>query len=479
MEAEVVLRRTAGAIGAVATVCALGLVQVVGTVPAGAATTGPGSYQGAAKGAALVVTLGGQTLTSGSTSVSGDSSPTASATGAGELLPVLVGSQSATASQVGADQSLPQACGTPSGLNVPAPLSSLVGIGTACGSAGASIDGSGEPAATATGSAADVSVGLGTLLSQVVTAGSPLAGALQGILGSLPTLPTGGLSLSSLLTQLGASAASATGLLSVTAGATSSALTTTASTVTTSSNATGATVSLLPGVGASGAPLLSISVGASHVTAALDRGTGVGTATATPALVAVTVGTAATGTHTVDIAPGQSQTFLAGTPLASTVTLGAGSVTHGAGGASATDGGLVLDLAQGVDGGFEVDLASGTASVGGAASAAPVVPAAVPVVPVPAPTASPVPETAAPTVIPDVTVVHTGEPWGGALPAVGAAFAFGLALFYRRRLMSLVPALGRLGAGRVHGALSGLVHHVVGRPDGRGPGGRGPGGEES
>ncbi|MHB1718270.1 MAG: hypothetical protein ACYCV5_13230, partial [Acidimicrobiales bacterium] len=200
----------------------------------------------------------------------------------------------------------------------------------------------------------------------------------------------------------------------------------------------------------------------------------VATATDSPALVSVTVGSPATGAHTVSIAPGQSQTFLAGTPLASTISVGAGTVTQGTGSAGASATGVTLDLGQGIDGGIEVDLASGTASVSGVAPAAATPSAALPFSAPPAPAPA--------TVIPDVTTVHTGEPWGGSLPLVGAAFGLGLALFYRKRLTSLVPALGRVGrtgrAGRTGGP--GMSAGGARRPEAQPPGstGRRPSGPE-
>ncbi len=446
------LRRTTAVTVGAATLAWL-LAGLAGAEPAGAATSGPGSYQGSASASALVVSIGGQKLTTGASAASSTSAPTATSSGEGELLPALVGARTATESTAGATDALPQSCGTPSGLAIPASLTGLVSLGIACGSATASVTTAGLPSASGNGSAASVSIGLGSLLDQVVTSGAPLAGTLQGVLGELPTLPSGGLPLGSLLTQLGASSTSATGLLSVTAGTTTSSVATTGTVLTSSMAASGATVGLLPGVGVSGGPLLSVQIGASKAAATLDRQNAAATATDAPALVSVTVGTPATGAHTVSIAPGRSQTFLAGTPLASTVSVGSGTVSQGTGYASASATGVTLDLAQGIDGGIDVDLASGTASVGGTA------PAVVPPMTLPYSASA----SSAPSVIPDVTTVHTGEPWGGSLPVVGAAFALGLALFYRRRFASLVPALGRIGGVKRAAWMGGLRMWIAGR----------------
>ena len=251
------LRRTTAVTVGAATLAWL-LAGLAGAEPAGAATSGPGSYQGSASASALVVSIGGQKLTTGASAASSTSAPTATSSGEGELLPALVGARTATESTAGATDALPQSCGTPSGLAVPASLTGLVSLGIACGSATASVTTAGLPSASGNGSAASVSIGLGSLLDQVVTSGAPLAGTLQGVLGELPTLPSGGLPLGSLLTQLGASSTSATGLLSVTAGTTTSSVATTGTVLTSSMAASGATADLLPGVGVSGGPLLSV-----------------------------------------------------------------------------------------------------------------------------------------------------------------------------------------------------------------------------
>ncbi|MDA8341082.1 MAG: hypothetical protein M0007_02490, partial [Actinomycetota bacterium] len=180
----------------------------------------------------------------------------------------------------------------------------------------------------------------------------------------------------------------------------------------------------------------SVTVGKATATSSLDRGTAAGTASVDPGLVSITFGTAATGVHTVTIAPGQSQTFLAGTPLASTISVGSGSVTQGTGAATAVAHGVTLDLLQGVDGGITVDLATAGTSVSGAAPAAP---AALPFTPgTTTPSPAPAP---APAQIVGATSVHTGEPWGGAAPIVGVALASGLALVYRRRMVRIVRSL--------------------------------------
>jgi hypothetical protein len=431
------------------------LVGVMSVIPwattAGAAASGPGSYQGSASGDALVVTVGGTKLVGGDTTATDASTPSADATGSGQLLPMVVGNQHATVTTNGGTQSLPQACGTPPLPSLPAPLGSLLTLGLGCGAAQASVDTTGQPTSSGTGSAASLGVGVGNLLTTVVTAGSPLYTALQGVLGTLPTLPVGGLSLGSLLTTLGVSAASTTGLVSVNAGSSTSSVTTTATAETATSTDSGATINLLPGAGANGGPLVSITVGQASSTATLDRGTANGTATANPALVSVTVNTPLAPPVNETVAVGATDTLLAGTPLASTIAVSSGTTTQAAGSASATSHGVTLDLLTGVPGGpVTIDLATGTASVGGVAPAA-VVPATTP--PAPAAVVTPAPAPApAPAVVPGVTIVHTGEPWAGSLPLVFAALALALGslLVWRRRVVATVGRVAHrmVGSGR-------------------------------
>ena len=410
--------------------------------------TTPGSYQGSASGDNLVVTVGGTKLTGGDSTVTDSSSPSSAAgTGSGQLAPDVVGSQSAVATADGSTQNLPQVCATPAVPSLPAPLGSLFTIGAACGSAQASVDPNGLPSSSATGSAGDIGVGVGNLLTQVVTAGSPLAGTLTTLFGSLPTLPVGGVDLSTLLTQLGVSAASTTSLLSVTAGSSTSSVTTDASSVTATSSASGSTIDLLQGAGAGGGPAVSISVGKAAATATFDRGTATATASVNPALVSVTVSSALTPAQTIAVPVGSSYTALAGTPLASTISVGSGTTTQSGASASADAVGVSVDLLTGVDGGIDADFSSGTASVAGVAAAAPVAAATTTTTTPAAVTEATTPVTPTPAVVPDVTAVHTGEPWAGSLPLALGAFVLGLVLLGRRRLASLIGSLAHHGAG--------------------------------
>jgi hypothetical protein len=246
----------------------------------------------------------------------------------------------------------------------------------------------------------------------------------------LPTPPVGGISLGDLLTSLGLSVAQTTGLATISAGTSTGSVSTTASSATATNTSSGGTIAILPGAGGSGLPAASITLGAATTTATLDRTGGAGTATASPSVVTVTVNDPVTGSNTITLAPGQSQTLLAGTPLASTISVGSSNTTQGPGSATATAQGVVLSLLTGLPGGgITIDLASSSASVTGLALAAAVTP----------PVAAPAPPAGAP--IPGVTAVHTGEPWGGSLPFIALALVAGLGLIYRRRLAAFIPVL--------------------------------------
>jgi hypothetical protein len=428
---------------------------------AGAAASGPGAFQLNAQGDALAISIAGTKLVGGDSTISADATPNTDAQGSGQLLPSVSGSQHATASASGQDQNLAQTCASPA---VPPPLDTYLSAGMGCGSAQAAVDGNGLPNAGSSGSVASLTIGAGTALTQLVQAGTPVYTALQGVLGQLPALPAGDISLGDLLTQLGLSVAATTGLATVSAGTSTGSVSATTASATATNTSSGATIDLLPGAGLNSLPLASITVGAAKATATLDRTGGAGTATAEPGVVTLTTNTPA-GSNSTTIAPGQSQTLLAGTPLASTISVGSSTVNQGAGAANASAQGVVLDLLTGLPGGgISIDLASSTASVTGTAAPAPpaAIPASAPAPPAPAPIAG-------------VTAVHTGEPWGGSLPIVALALVAGLGLIYRRRLRALVPVLAHgtrslgpwLGAaaGRVRSGFRHLARLVSAGPD--------------
>ncbi|HWF23541.1 MAG TPA: hypothetical protein VG226_15420, partial [Acidimicrobiales bacterium] len=269
--------RIRGTITAVA-VSLLAAASLGGLAASASAASAPGSFQLKAQGDALSISAFGTSFSGGDSTISADTTPSADAVGSGQLLPSVSGSQHATATAPGQSQNLPQTCASPA---VPAPLSTYLSpAGLGCGSAQAALDGNGLPTAGSSGTIAQLNVGAGTALTQIIVAGSPTFTALQGFLGTLPTPPSGGISLGALLTQLGLSVAQTTGLATISAGTSTGSVSATATTATASNTSSGGTIAILPGAGGAGLPAASITLGAAQTTATLDRTGGAGTATA-------------------------------------------------------------------------------------------------------------------------------------------------------------------------------------------------------
>jgi hypothetical protein len=193
---------------------------------------------------------------------------------------------------------------------------------------------------------------------------------------------------------------------------------------------TGTSIDLLPGL-LGGSPLVTITLGNNSATTAVDRTTGAVTASDSPSDVSASVAGVP-----ISIGQGTGPTpILAGTPLASTIEVGGGVATPGQGSGSAQAGDVELDLLTGISGGIDLNLVTSQTSADGAPAAAAAV--ATPVTPAAAPAA------AAPSVVPNVTSVHTGEFWAGPLPIVllvGMGLT-GLLLVTRRRLASAARSI--------------------------------------
>ncbi len=408
------------------------------------ADSGPG-YQLSAQGEGVQITLAGTTLVGGTSSASAGSSAPTDAAGNGTLTPAITESAQASVDKPGTSQDVPQGCAQPN-PPFPAPLGSLVSLGIACAGATATQDASGLPSATGTGEVASLAITPSSnALSTLVTPGSPLAGALGQLFGTLPSLPTAGSPLATVLAALAqASSAQLTYLVKVTIGSSSSSVSATSSTATAGTQDASVTVSLLGGVGAGGGPLATIVIGSASTTATLDRSAGTVTSSDTPAVVTVNVNPPVGSPINLSIAPGTSQTILAGTPLQTTIALGDGSATatpgSGQGTASAT--GVEVDALTGVgatdsagtNGGVGVKVAGSSTTVT-AQKAAAVTPTTT--APQPTTAAAPVVHTASATV-PGVTSVHTGEFWAGKWPGVLAMLAIASSLLLLRR-----PRAGR------------------------------------
>ncbi|MDA8040727.1 MAG: hypothetical protein M0Z69_16565 [Actinomycetota bacterium] len=381
------------------------------------------------QGQAFQLALPSLTLTSGASSASSTSGGDLRAEGAGLLAPSKQGDAVVTAVP-GQSRSVPAKCAGPA-PSLPSPFGHAVSLTVACGSATADASSRERGRATSAGQACQLSINLAPLLGQIVKPFSPALQALQGIFGNLPKLPGSGESLSSLLgTVVHALAKNQT--LSASIGTSSSRTAVTPAGWSASSTANGSTISILPGAQPGGAALVKIMIGGTSAAASLSRPGPAGglekpDATDTPSLVTVEVDTPAGGPKTYSVVPGQSFTVLRGTPLQSTVTVAAGSVTTSPSGAeTATAHGVRLVLLQGIgaasgdNGGLTVNLAQASAAAAGV-SASRKTPQKVPPPPPPA--------------VPNATVPHTGLPWAGAAPVLAGAAAAGAGLLWwpRRR----------------------------------------------
>ena len=437
-------------VGALVTAVALSAAGALGFADVAGADTGA-PYTLKASGVALKVAVAGTTVVGGTSSATASNGGAASAEGAGVLTPAVVSDQKATAASAGTSQTLPQQCAQPT-TAFPAPIGTLLTLGLGCSTASASQDANGLPTASATGQVAGLTIGVpsATALPLPVSPGSAVATALQTVLGNLPALPSTGLPLPTVLNQVAAAAGtSLSSLLDVKVGPSTSSATATATTATATTQDEGAQIDVADGLGGGGGPLLSVVVGKADTTAALDRATGEVTTTDTPAVVSVTLDPPVGSPQTVNIAPGVSESFLTGTPLATTIAAGSASASPGTGNGSVSADGVTVNTLKGVgagstgtDGGIDLQIAS--ASTDGSGTA-PVATAAAPVTPPPTPVAPAAVPAAAPTV-PGVTTVHTGEFWSGPLPIalVGLAILTGLGLIARRRLLGLTHHLTNL-----------------------------------
>ncbi|MDQ6927834.1 MAG: hypothetical protein M3159_04135 [Actinomycetota bacterium] len=340
-------------------------------MPASADT--PERFAGTATARALNISLLGNNITIGSTNALGNSTPLAQASGAGVLL---VPGTVSTAEASGANKvaAPPQSCL----LNLP--LLNLLAVSTACSQSKADTTG-GVPNATSNASIASVDLGGLSLLQPIIAQLTPLVDqtvgtvqdTLNALLGNLltPLLNSLNLNVDSLVSDLLTGLQRATGILSVRVGPSASAVTTNAGAVTAASAAEGAEIDVLPGLALSGAPLLSIVVGKATTTSVFDRGSGVSTPAFDPALVDVKLGLPILGTITdIPVKLGAPLTLLAGTPLESTISLGAGRTVNNADGTvGAVADGVSLQLLKGVSGGIGIELAHAESAVGGAKGA--------------------------------------------------------------------------------------------------------------
>lgn len=430
--------RTLHRLGAIAVTGAMTAAVLV--APASAQTTKTvearaESFIATAAARGLNLNVLGTHVTIGQSSAVINSLPSAKASGAGVALVSGTVSNS-EASQPNQSQAPPKACV----LNLP--VANLIAVQLACGESRASTSADG-PQALASGSVAGVDLaGLNLLdpvvqlLQQLLNALLPVVdqtvgtvtGALNPVLGNIITPLAGNLGLgqtstvapvSGLVNQLLDGVKRATKLVAIKVGNSTAQTTTGPGSVTAIANAAGAQVDVLPGLTLGGAPLLSIIVGQAKSTSTFDRGTARSTPGFDAAVARVRLGLPLLGGAGLDI-PIQLNTpltLLAGTPLETTISLGAGrTVTDSnTGSVAAYADGVSIQALKGIgNGGIGLELAHAETGVGGQAR---LVSQQQIVAPVPA-------------------LARTGnDPW---MPLTGAGLLLA-ALVIRRRLVAAEP----------------------------------------
>ena len=429
--------RTVQRVGAIA-LSAL-LMTAVLALPASAQTqtveTRPESFIATASARGLDLNLFGTRVTVGQSSALINSTPSAKASGAGVAL---VSGTVSNSDVSGPNQSSapPKACV----LNLP--VASLLTVELACGESRVDTS-NGAPSAFGAGSVAGVDL-LGTTLLDPITAllrslldqllpavdqtVGAATGALTPVLGNLLGGLAGNLGLGTdssvapvtgLVDNLLDGIERATQLLDVKVGESNSTTATTAAAVTATANAAGAQIDLLPGLTLGGAPLLSIIVGQAKSVSTFDRATAKSTPSFDAAVARVRLGLPLLGSAVTDIPVQLNQplTLLAGTPLESTISLGAGrTVTDPNTGAVASYAdGVSIHLLKGLNGGIALELAHAETGVGGQTRLTSQQQTVIPVVP---------------------SLAKTGnDPW---LPLTGAGLLL-VALGIRRRVTAAQP----------------------------------------
>jgi hypothetical protein len=395
--------------------------------------TRPESFIATAAARGLDLNLFGSRVTIGQSSALVNSTPQAKASGAG----VALAAGTVSNSEVNGPN---QSAAPPKACVVDLPVLELLEIELACGESRVDTN-NGAPTAFGKGSVAGVDLGALNALDSTIDQLQALLNQLLPVVDQTvaTVLNTAGISnlLAPLVASLGLGQTStvapvttllnnlidgvqrATGLLDITVGESTAQAVTTATAVTATANAAGAQIDLLPALTEGGAPLLSIIVGQARSVSTFDRGTAKSTPTFDAAVARVRLGLPLLGVGVTDIPVqlGAPLTLLAGTPLETTISLGAGrTVTDPNTGAVASYAdGVSIQLLKGLNGGIGLELAHAETGAGGQTRLVTQQQQIQPVVP---------------------TLAKTGnDPW---LPLAGAGL-LALALGIRRRVVAAQP----------------------------------------
>jgi LPXTG-motif cell wall-anchored protein len=383
----------------------------------------------------LDLSVFGTKVTIGQSSAIINSTPSAKASGAG----VALISGTVSSSEVNGEN---QSAAPPKACVLNLPIANLLSVELACGESRVDTNNA-SPSAFGSGAVAGVDLAALSALDPIIALLRSLLNQLLPVVDQtvgtvLNTLPAVSGLLGPLATSLGLSNTStvapvtglvnglldgvqrATGLLDVKLGASTAQAVTSAGAVTATANAAGAQIDLLPGLTLGGSPLLSIIVGQAKSVSTFDRATAKSTPTFDAAVVRVRLGLPLLGGNLLDIPIqlGAPLTLLAGTPLETTISLGAGrTVTDPNTGAVASYAdGVSIQLLKGINGGIGLELAHAETGAGGQTRLTSQQQVVQPVTPA-------LPKTG-------------GDPW---LPMAGAGLLLA-ALGIRRRLVAAQPA---------------------------------------
>jgi len=403
---------------------------MLAAMPASASADTPEAYTGSASAWALnAKVLSALDLKAGASHVTGDSTPKSHADGAGLSGLAGIGAQSVS----NADALTANASSAPGEqCLLKVPVQGVLTLSAACSTSAAATTAMG-PNASSTASVVSLNVSLiNTILTLLKPILDPLmpvldktigavTGQLQPVLGGLLSslnLTSLGLDLNSPVSSLVSTLEKLTTLATVSVLPSVSTVTSTAGAITASAVAKGAEIVVLPGLGSTiGAALLKVDVLAAAASATFNRGLGTSSAAIDPSIVTVSL----LGGAPMKVQLGQPITLLAGTPLESTISLGAGTISNNADGSvGAVADGLSIHLLKGISGGINLDLAHAEAAVGGAKATT-------------TPPTTPTPPTAAPAVNTGKLLLATT---GTDLPLLPIGFVLILAGYLTRRRLA-------------------------------------------
>ena len=392
--------RTAGRLSAV-----VGALALAGSlaVPAGAQAAGD-AYAAASRADGVLVRIEGNQVSIASATANADSSPAASATGAGFFSPQHTeGATSAEVTEDGQqDGSTEPVC---SDLEAPPEMPVLDAIG-ACSTSQAAIAG-GLPTATATATGGVISVGVEDLPIGDVPIGDAVDQILEGLGPLFDGLEDAGIDADTLINEL-LQAILEGDVATIEMGQATASVTEADGRVTATGNIEGAVIGLFDRGELLGGPLVTITLGESSASVTRTRATGESVPSFTPAPVTIDIADDIPlpdqFPDPIELPPGQSQCIPLPPPLESCITAGGGTTETTDEEVTAKAAAVRIDLLSGLpEGGITVALSNAEAGIAAT-------------VPAPPTSTTSVQPTTPPTAPPTLPRTGGPEPW---LPVAG------------------------------------------------------------